>query len=87
MRLRRDHLASRLCGALIGVGFAALGTFAIAARSDFVSGADAERALWYGVTLIVVGVLAVFASWTATDLDRIWCRQPRRWDSRRADDP
>ncbi len=87
MRLRRDHLAMRLCGALIGVGFAALGTFALAARSDFVSGAVAERTLWYGVTLIVAGVLAILVSWTATDLESIWCRQPRRWDSRRADDP
>ena len=87
MHLRRDHLASRLCGALIGVGFAALGTFAVAARSDFVSEADAERTLWYGVTLIVAGILAIFVSWTATELDKIWCRQPRRWDSRRADDP
>ena len=87
MRLRGDHLATRLFGALVGVGFAAMGTVAVAARSDFVSGADAERALWYGVTLIVIGALAIFASWTVRDLDRIWCRQPRRWDSRRADDP
>ena len=81
MRFHGDHLAMRLSGTLIGVGFLLLGIFAVIGPGVPTSEANQDKAFWFGMHLIVGGALAVFASWTAKDLDGIWCRHPRRWGS------
>ena len=79
MRFRGDHLATRLSGTLVGVGFLLLGAFALIGPGVPTSAENQDKAFWFGMHLIVGGVLAVFVSWTAENLDGIWCRHPRRW--------
>lgn len=81
MRLHGDHLAMRLSGTLVGVGFLLVGSFAVIGPAVPTAEANLDKAFWFGMHLIVAGALAVFASWTAKDLDGIWCRHPRRWGS------
>ncbi len=78
MRFHGDHLAMRLSGTLVGVGFLLVGSFAVIGPGVPTAEADQDKAFWFGMHLIVAGALAVFASWTAKDLDGIWCRHPRR---------
>jgi hypothetical protein len=76
---RRDQLGKRLLGAVVGAEFCLLGAYAglgVRALGDPTPG---QRALWYGITLIVVGLVAIGSSWYVEDADTIWCRPPRRW--------
>ncbi|MGH7349255.1 MAG: hypothetical protein ACREI6_04510 [Candidatus Rokuibacteriota bacterium] len=78
MRLRGDRLAHRVGGALLGAGFLLLGLFS-AVMSDAPAGSSGrDRAIWLGITLIVIGAIAIIGSLTVEDPDRIWCRHPRR---------
>ena len=79
MRLYRDQILKRLFGTFVGIGFFSFGLFAILVETESVSEADAELALGYGTTLIVVGTIAIIASWGVKNLEEVWCRQPRRW--------
>ncbi len=79
MRLYRDQILKRLFGTFVGIGFFSFGVFAILVRGRAASDADAELALGYGTTLIVVGTIAIIASWGVKNLEEVWCRQPRRW--------
>jgi hypothetical protein len=38
-----------------------------------------DRAMGFGVTAIIIGVIAVLCSLLVKDLSDIWCRHPRRW--------
>ncbi len=76
----------RLSGTLVGVGFLLFGTFAVIGPGVPTSDANQDKAVWFGMHLIVAGAIAVFASWTARDLDGIWCRHPRRWGLSGRDD-
>ena len=86
MCVRGDHLAMRLSGTLIGIGFLLLGIFAVIGPGVPTSEANQDKAFWFGMHLIVGGAMAVFASWIAKDLDGIWCRLPRRWGSSKRGD-
>ncbi len=72
----------RLAGTLVGIGFLLFGAFAVIGPGVPTSEELQDNGFWFGMHLIVGGVLAVFASWAAKDLDGIWCRHPRRWGSR-----
>jgi hypothetical protein len=37
----------------------------------------ADRAMWWGITLNIAGVISFLLSWLASDLSGIWCRSPR----------
>jgi len=71
MRLGRGHLLTRTLGIGMGVGFLALGLFAVAG-GHAANGVPADRVLGFGVALIVVGVAAVLGSLTVDDPTRIW---------------
>lgn len=79
MRLRRDRLALRLSGTLFGLGLLLLGAFAVIGPGAPVAEATRQDTSWFGAHLVVGGALALLASWLPKDLDRIWCRRPRRW--------
>lgn len=79
MRIHRDQLLTRVCGTLLGVGFLAIGAYALVGSFDVADAVARDRAFWFGVTAIIGGVLAVFASLFVEKLSDIWCRQPRRW--------
>jgi len=74
MRFGRGHLLTRMLGVCTGVGFLALGLFAVAGgrAADPAAAAAADRALGFGVALIVVGIAAVLGSLTVADPTRIW---------------
>ena len=86
MRFRGDRLAMRLSGTLVGVGFLLFGSLAIIGPVVPTIEDVQDKAFWFGMLLIVAGTVAVFVSWTAQDLDGIWCRYPRRWGSSGCDD-
>ncbi len=69
MRIGRGHLVTRVLGVCMGVGFLALGLFAVAGDAG---GSEGGRALGLGVALIVVGTAAVVGSITVADPTRIW---------------
>ena len=79
MRPYRDQILKRLIGTFVGIGFFSFGVFVLLVQAEAAFEADADRALGYGTTLIVVGTIAVVASWGVKNLEDIWCRHPRRW--------
>jgi hypothetical protein len=79
MRVRGDRLVHRVGGVLLGLGFLLLGSFS-AFRPGVPAGfPDRDRAIWLGITLIVIGAIAIIGSLTVKNPDQIWCRHPRRW--------
>jgi hypothetical protein len=69
MRVGRGHLVTRVLGVCLGVGFLALGLFAVTGGTG---AGEGGRALGLGVALIVVGTAAAVGSITVADPTRIW---------------
>ena len=78
MRLHTNQLTIRILGTLTGVGFIAIGAYAVFGADDSVAAAARERAFWFGFTALVGGVWAVVVSWLDPDLTGVWCRPPRQ---------
>ena len=78
-RIQRDQPATRIFGALLGIAFVAMGAFSIVGAAEYATGASHERAMGFGATAVIVGVIAVICSLLVKDLSSIWCRHPRRW--------
>ena len=76
----------RISGTLVGVGFLLFGAFALIGPDVPTSEDVQDKAFWFGMHLIIAGGLAIFASWTAKNLNGIWCSPPRRWRSSKRDD-
>ena len=82
-----DQMLKRCCGVGIGVGFIVVGLYSVFAPllgiySDelhTLTAGSRDRAFWYGICAILIGLLAVVVSLTVRELDNIWCRHPRRW--------
>ena len=83
MKIHSDRPGRRWFGTLVGLGFLAFGCFSLVGGGDELEAAIRDRAQWYGITLVIAGVLAVMASWGIRDIDGIWCAPPRRWWGRR----
>lgn len=81
MRLRADQLLKRTVGTLVGLGFLTLGLFSVFGSADLVHEINRDRAFWFGITSIVIGLIAIAASLDVKNLDEIWCRHPGRWGS------
>jgi len=88
MRIHRDQPLIRLCGTLLGIGFVAIGAYAVVGSSGVADAVARDRAFWFGVTAVIGGILAVFASLFVDavfaslfveKLGDVWCRHPRRW--------
>jgi len=79
LRIHRDQPVTRVLGTLLGIGFVLIGAFAIVGANDHAAFASRDRAVGFGVTAIVVGIIAVLCSLLVKDLSNIWCRAPRRW--------
>lgn len=78
LRIHRDQPAMRICGTLVGTGFVLLGTFSVLGAGDLGEGVNHDRAVGFGATAIIVGIIAVLCSVLVRDLNAIWCRHPRR---------
>jgi hypothetical protein len=81
---RRDEWPLRIAGSLFGLGCCAIGLFSIFGGSETLPELNRERALGFGITAIVVGLVALIGSLTA-DAHRLWYCMPRRWRPFRAD--
>ena len=79
LRIHRDQPAMRICGTLLGIGFVLLGAFSALGTGELGEEISYDRAVGFGVTAIIVGILAVLCSLLVKDLSNIWCRHPRRW--------
>ena len=79
LRIHRDQPAMRICGTLTGIGFVLVGAFSVLGAVELEAGINHERAMGFGFTAIIVGVIAVLCSLLVKDLSNIWCRHPRRW--------
>jgi len=78
VRLRADRLPTRISGTAVGVGFCLLGLYAVLGVGAAATEVARDRALWYGLTSMLIGVIAVVASWVVRNVDEVWCRPPRR---------
>ena len=79
LRIHRDQLVIRICGCLTGIGFVLIGAYALIGAHTVASDVSHERAIGFGITAVIVGVIAVLCSLLVEDLSNIWCRHPRRW--------
>lgn len=78
LRIHRDQPAIRICGTLLGIGFVLLGMYSILGAGAHDAEAIRERAMGFGITAVIIGVIAVICSLLVQDLSDIWCRHPRR---------
>jgi len=79
LRIHRDQPIMRISGTLLGIGFVLVGAFSVLGAIELTTGVNHERAMGFGVTAIIIGVIAVLCSLLVKDLSDIWCRHPRRW--------
>jgi len=77
LRLHTNTLHTRILGTLTGVGFLAIGLYALLGGDATVTEAVRSRAAWFGITALVGGVWAIGVSWLDPDLSGVWCRPPR----------
>jgi hypothetical protein len=79
VRLHTNQLAVRCLGTLTGLGFLAIGAYALLGGDDTVAAHARERAWWFGITALIGGAWAIGVSWLDPDLSGVWCRPPRRF--------
>lgn len=79
LRIHRDQPVVRVCGSLLGIGFIIVGAFSIFGMEVSSTPVAEDRAVGFGVTAIIVGIIAVLCSLLVKDLSNIWCRHPKRW--------
>lgn len=79
LQIHLDQPVMRICGTLLGLGFVAVGLFSVLGSADLSDGVNQDRAMGFGLTAILIGLIAVLCSLLVKDLNDIWCRHPRRW--------
>jgi len=79
LRILIDQPIMRICGTLLGIGFVMLGAYSVLGGQELGTDIRGDRAMGFGVTAIIIGVIAVLCSLLVKDLSNIWCRHPRRW--------
>jgi hypothetical protein len=78
VRIYTNQPVIRCLGTLIGLGFLAIGAYAMLGGGDMVESSALQRAWWFGITALIGGVWAIGVSWLDSDLYGVWCRPPRR---------
>lgn len=81
--LRTDHLVLRTGGTLMGVFFLAIGKLTLTGLETMEGITNPDRVYWYGVTMVIGGVLAIGFAWLEPRLDQVYCATPKRWFRRR----
>lgn len=79
MQLYTSKVGTRIGGTALGLGFLAIGIFAVSVSGQAPDAAVGGRAFWLGVTFAIAGVSAVAVSWLVSDLSNIWCSPPSRF--------
>jgi len=78
IKIYRTKLATRIIATVLGIAAILFGAFAFSVQDQAPSDILADRAFWFGLTLMFAGVSAILVSWLVSDLSNIWCRPPRR---------
>ena len=81
--LRTDNLALRIGGTVMGLFFLAIGCYTLFGMDGGTVLSDPDRVLWYGITTLIGGVLAIGFAWLEPRLDQVYCATPQRWFRRR----
>ena len=79
MPLGRGQWLQRTLGVLFGLGLCSLGAFSWFGGGESLPQPIRERSVGFGVTLVVVGAIAILGSLLARRVDRLWYRKPPRW--------
>ena len=79
MQLGRGQWVQRSLGVLFGLGLCCLGVFSYFGASASLPEPIRARATGFGITLMVVGGIAIVGSLLARRVDRLWYRKPPRW--------
>jgi len=79
MRPGHGRRLLRALGVLFGLGLCALGAFSYFGGGPSLPAPVEERAAGFGITLMVVGAIAIPGSLLAQRVDRLWYRKPPRW--------
>jgi hypothetical protein len=79
MRLYTGNIGTRVAGTALGIGFLAIGIFAVSVSGNAPDVGVGDRAFWMGATFAFAGLCAVAVSWLVQDLSNIWCRPPARF--------
>lgn len=79
MGLGHGQWLLRALGVLFGLGLCALGGFSYFGGGPSLPEPVEERAVGFGITLMVIGVIAIAGSLLARRVDRLWYRKPPRW--------
>jgi hypothetical protein len=83
MKLHVSDIGTRLGGTALGLGFLAIGVFALSISGQAPDAAVADRTFWMGATFAFAGIAATAVSWLVADLSNIWCSPPRQLYGRR----
>jgi hypothetical protein len=79
MRVGGGQWVLRALGVLFGLGLCLLGAFSYFGGGAALPEPVEERAAGFGITLMVVGAIALGGSLLARRVDRLWYRKPPRW--------
>ena len=79
MAAGRGQWLLRALGVLFGLGLCALGAFSYFGGGPSLPQPVEQRAVGFGITLVVVGLIAIAGSLLARRVDRLWYRKPPRW--------
>jgi uncharacterized membrane protein HdeD (DUF308 family) len=71
--------AQRLLGALLGLAMVLFGAFLYFGPAGEIAQSVRERAAGFGITLMIVGAIAIVGSLGRRGGDRLWYRKPERW--------
>jgi hypothetical protein len=78
MRLYHDRLVLRLVGVVFGLCLWALGVFSLLGDPAQLPEGIHRRAVGFGITLLVVGAIAIGGSLLMRRVDWLWYRKPER---------
>jgi hypothetical protein len=76
VKVHRNQPVVRVLGTLTGIGFLAMGAFALfggGALDDYTQ----DRAIGFGVAALIGGVWAIAVSLFDSDLSGVWCKPPK----------
>ena len=79
MGVGRRQWLFRALGVLFGLGLWLLGALTYFGAGTSLAEPVQERAAGFGITLMVVGAIAIAGSVMARRVDRLWYRKPPRW--------
>jgi uncharacterized membrane protein HdeD (DUF308 family) len=69
----------RFLGALLGLAMVLFGGFLYFGPAAELAAPVRERAAGFGLTLMVVGAIAILGSASRRGAERLWYRKPQRW--------